>query len=119
MYYHNVNEVYELTTNGKYNELIAHGQNIESIINVDLNEFDIENFEEFVFKRNGVDTELVDMDYYKTIYDNLNSGGFSQMTSFTVNNECFEYETKRTLYTVFHSIGNVVNSFLPKDITAN
>ena len=72
-----------------------------------------------MFKINGVDTELVDMDYYKTIYDNLKSRGFSQMTSFTVNDECFEYETKRTLYTVFHSIGNVVKSFLPKDITAN
>jgi hypothetical protein len=53
MYYHNVNEIYELTTNGKDNELIAHGQSIDSIINVDLNEFDIENFEEFVFKING------------------------------------------------------------------
>jgi hypothetical protein len=41
------------------------------------------------------------------------------MTSFTVNDECFDYETKRTLYSVFHSIGNVVKSFLPKDITAN
>ena len=56
------------------------------------------------------------MDYYKTIYDNLNSGGFPQMTLFTVNDECFDYETKRTLYTVFHSIGNVVKCFLPKDI---
>ena len=59
------------------------------------------------------------MDYYKTIYDNLNSGGFPQMTLFTVNDKCFDYETKRTLYSVFHSIGNVIKSFLPKDITAN
>ena len=59
MYYHNVNEVYELTTNGKYNELIAHGQGVDSIINVDLYEFDIENFEEFVFKINGVDTDCL------------------------------------------------------------
>ena len=29
-----------------------------------------------MFKINGVDTELVDMDYYKTIYVNLNSRGF-------------------------------------------
>ena len=57
------------------------------------------------------------MDYYKMIYDNLNSGGFPQMTSFTVNNECFEYETKRTLYSLFYSIGNAVKSFLPKEAT--
>ena len=109
-----MNEVYELTTNGKDNELIEYDQGIDSIINIDLNEVDIENFEEFVFKTNCVDTELVDTDYYKTIYDNLNTGGFPHMTSFTVNNECFEYETKRTLYSAFHSIGNVVKSFSSK-----
>ena len=72
--------------------------------NIDLNEFDIDNFEEFVFNINGVGTELVDIDYYKTIYDNLDSGAFLQMRSFNVNDEYFEYGTKHILYNMFHSI---------------
>ena len=77
-----MNEVYELTTNGKCNGLIEYDQGIDSIINIDLNEVDIENFEEFVFKTNGVDTELFDTDYYKTIYDNLNQWRLSTYDNF-------------------------------------
>ena len=113
LFYENINEAYELLTSGKHNSLVAIGQGIDAIINFDLNEFDIENFHKFLFKINGMDSENVDMDYYKAIVDNL-SVTFKKNSMFTTNEQVFSDSFKDSLRNTFVSIGSFVSGFLPK-----
>ena len=113
LFYENINEAYELLTSGKHNSLVSIGQGIDAIINFDLNEFDIENFHKFLFKINGMDSENVDMDYYKAIVDNL-SVVFKKNSMFTTNEQVFSDSFKDSLRNTFLSIGSFISGFLPK-----
>lgn len=71
LFYEHPKECVELLINAKYNKKVSSGQKISGIVNIDLTEFDIDNFEKFIFKFHGVNSEQIDMDYYKMIYDNF------------------------------------------------
>ena len=71
LFYEHPFECYELLINGKYNKRISYGQQICGIINIDLTEFDIDIFQKFSLRFHGINSEQVDMDYYKMIYDNF------------------------------------------------
>ena len=62
LFYNHPKEAFEKITNGKYNKLVSKGMIIESILNIDLNEFDVENIGQFLIKSNGVNSEYVDME---------------------------------------------------------
>ena len=113
LFYETINEAYEKLTSGKYNSLVAIGQGIDAIINFDLNELDVENFHKFLFKINGVDSENVDMDYYKAIVDNL-SVTFKKNSMFTTNEQIFSDSFKDSLRNTLLSIGSFISGFLPR-----
>ena len=71
LFYEHPFECYELLINGKYNKRVSYGQKISGIINIDLTEFDIDNFQKFSLRFHGINSEQIDMDYYKMIYDNF------------------------------------------------
>ena len=71
LFYDHPFECYELLINGKYNKRVSYGQKISGIINIDLTEFDIDNFQKFSLRFHGINSEQIDMDYYKMIYDNF------------------------------------------------
>ena len=71
LFYQHPLECYELIINGNYNKRISIGQQISGIINIDLTEFDIDNFQKFSLRFHGINSEQVDMDYYKMVYDNF------------------------------------------------
>ena len=71
LFYEHPFECYELLISGKYNKRVSFGQKISGIINIDLTEFDIDNFQKFSLRFHGINSEQIDMDYYKMIYDNF------------------------------------------------
>ena len=71
LFYDHPYECYELLINGKYNKRVTFGQQISGIVNIDLTEFDIDNFKNFSFRFSGINSEQIDMDYYKMICDNF------------------------------------------------
>ena len=71
LFYEHPLECCELLISGKFNKKVSSGQKISGILNIDLTEFDIDNFEKLSFRFHGVNSEQIDMDYYKMIYDNF------------------------------------------------
>lgn len=110
LFYDNVFEAFELICNGKYNKEISHGAQIEAIINVDLNRLDFEHFESYLIKANGMNGELIDMDFYKAFLEDLQSSHQSKSIFFTNNEKVLDDELKRSIRRTFSSIGNVMNT---------
>ena len=71
LFYEHPLECYNLLISGDYNKRVSFGQKIGGIINIDLTEFDIDNFQKFSLRFHGINSEQIDMDYYKMIYDNF------------------------------------------------
>ncbi len=124
-------ECYELLTNGKYNKRASFGQRISGIVNIDLTEFDIDNFEKFSLSFHGINSEQIDMDYYKMIYDNFIST-FANAEKFVTHENilskraeknieiflkipsfCFKKILQPTLYTkyILYAINNILSNF--------
>ena len=85
LFYEHPKECFERLTNAKYNKKVSSGQRISSIVNIDLTEFDIDNFEKISLRFHGVNTEQTDMDYYKMISDNF-IPNFANEQKFTTYN---------------------------------
>ena len=85
LFYEHPKECVELLINAKYNKKVSSGQKISGIVNIDLTEFDIDNFEKFSLRFHGVNSEQTDMDYYKMIYDNFVST-YANLQRFTTQN---------------------------------
>ena len=73
LFYEHPYECYELLINGEFNKRVSFGQQISGIVNIDLTEFDIDNFKNFSLRFSGINSEQIDMDYYKMICDNFKS----------------------------------------------
>ena len=73
LFYDHPLECYDLLTSGKYNKRVSFGQKISGIVNIDLTEFDIDHFQQFSLRFHGINSEQIDMDYYKMIHDNFRS----------------------------------------------
>ena len=98
LFYEHPLECYELLISGKFNKKVSSGQQISGIINVDLTEFDIDNFEKFSFRFHGVNSEQIDMDYYKMIQDNFISLCFNAQQFTTYDTILSERATKIVTY---------------------
>jgi hypothetical protein len=111
LFYDNPNEAYEKLTNGKYNKLISKGMTIDGILNIDLNEFDIENIEKLLIKFNGVNSELVDMDYLTMFIQSLKTK-YKKNGIFSVTNYILPDKIKDILKLVFDNIGILFKNFI-------
>jgi len=130
-FYEHPFECYELLTNGKYNKRVSFGQRISGIVNIDLTEFDIDNFQKFSLRFHGINSEQIDMDYFKMIYDNFIST-FANAEKFVTHENilsknaeknikiflkipsfCFKRILQPTLYTkyILYAINNILSNF--------
>ena len=131
LFYEHPLECYELLINGKYNKRVSFGQKISDILNIDLTEFDIDNFQQFSLRFHGINSEQIDMDYYKMIYDNFistfaNAHKFTTQDNIlspsTINNIklflkipsfIFKKKLEPDLYTkyILYAINNILSNF--------
>ena len=131
LFYEHPFECYELLTNGKYNKRVSFGQRISGIVNIDLTEFDIDNFDKFSLRFHGINSEEIDMDYYKMIYDNFIST-FANAEKFVTHENilseraekniklflkipsfCFKWILQPSNYTkyILYAINNILSNF--------
>ena len=131
LFYDHPLECYDILTSGEYNKRVSFGQIISGIVNVDLTEFDIDNFQQFSMRFHGINSEQIDMDYYKMIYDNFIST-FANPNKFTTfdniltqkakNNIkfflklpsfCFKHFLDPKLYTnyILYAMDNILSNF--------
>ena len=61
----------EMLTNAKFNERIEQGKIISAIYNFDLSEIDMEKLNTFLIKIVGINSEHVDIDFYKSSFKQL------------------------------------------------
>ena len=106
LFYEHPEECYELLISGKYNKRVSFGQKISGILNIDLTEFDIDNFENFSLRFHGVNSEQIDMDYYKMIYDNFIST-FANAHKFTTH-DCILSDRATNIVSNFLKIPSLV-----------
>ena len=111
LFYDNPNEAYEKLTNGKYNKLISKGMTIDGILNIDLNEFNVGNIEKLLIKFNGVNSELVDMDYLTMFIQSLKTK-YKKNGIFSVTNYKLPDKIKDILKLVFDNIGILFKNFI-------
>ena len=104
-------ECYELLTSAKYNQRVEQGKIIHAIYNFDLSEIDLDNLNTFLIKIVGINSEHVDIDFYKMVVSNF-------QTNFN-NNKDFKITTHETVLsdTVKKNILFVLNTF--NDIIKN
>ena len=96
LFYEHPFECYELLVNGQYNKRVSFGQQISGIVNIDLTEFDIDNFQKFSLRFSGINSEQIDMDYYKMIYDNFIST-FANANNFVTYDNILSKKAKRNI----------------------
>ena len=115
LFYNHPHECFERLINGKFNKKVSFGQKISGILNIDLTEFDIDNFEKFSFRFHGINSEQIDMDYYKMIYDNFIST-FANAYKFTTH-DCILSERATNIVKRFLTIPSLLfERFLDPDL---
>ena len=118
LFYNHPKEAFEKITNGKYNKLVSKGMIIESILNIDLNEFDVENIKKFLIKVNGVNSEYVDMDYSKMYIETLKIK-YNDENKYTMNNNLLSKGIRKYLKFLFLQIGSFFSAIIDKKVYSN
>ena len=106
-------ECYEILTNGKYNKKIEDGKFIHAIYNFDLAEIDIEHFYQILLKCVGLNSEFVDIDFYKMVSSNF-QGNFKNTDFYlTTNDEVLSIENKKSILNILNFFGDIFKNFMP------
>jgi hypothetical protein len=114
LFYNKPEITIEKLTTGTWNKKIKEGQSCECILNFDLNQFDFENINHFLIKINGANSESVDMDYYKMMFDNLIQ--FFPEDRITTVSPVFSYFLKfYVLKNVLRNVGYWIQGLFPKE----
>lgn len=102
------------------NQKILEGQFIEGVINLDFTNINFEPDKYLLFKITGVNSENIDMDYYKTFLDNLLVSNFQEEKIRTVD-FYFNSYIKFYLRNIFYNIGSLIEGLrlIPKDKNNN
>ena len=100
LFYEHPKECLDLLANGKKNKKISFGQKISCVLNFDLSEFDVDNFSKFLFKIHGINSEQIDMDFYKMIHDNFITT-FRDAEKFTTNEDVIPEVLMKTMKKIF------------------
>ena len=118
LFYNKPKECYEILTNGKFNKKIGDGKIISAIYNFDLSEFDIEHMYTILIKGVGVNSELVDIDFYRMVVANLQATFKDTEFYVTTNDPVLSEKNKRIIINILNKLGDIINNFMPrKDYT--
>lgn len=115
LYYEHPKECYEILTSGKYNKKILKGHTMSASFSFDLSEFDIDNIGQFVLKFHGMNTELVDMDFYQIVSENLQS--FLKSPEYiTTHDKILSLNSIKSINSVTEQLGEMLKKFINKNI---
>ena len=107
-------ECYEILTNGKYNKKLGDGKIISAIYNFDLSEFDVDHMYTILIKGVGVNSEFVDIDFYRMVVANIQATFNSNEFEVTTNDPVLSEKNKRILLNILNKFGEIINNFTPK-----
>ena len=108
-------ECYELLTNAKYNERLKQGIIISAIYNFDLSEIDLEKLNTFLIKIVGIDSEHVDIDFYRMVITNFHSSFQSNDLKITTNEPVLSKSVKKNILSVLNSFNDIIKNFIKID----
>ena len=104
-------ECYELLTNAKYNERLQQGKIISAIYNFDLSEIDLEKLSTFLIKIVGINTEHVDIDFYKMVVSNFNTNFNNIDVKLTTNEQVISNNVKNIILSILNSFNDIIKNF--------
>ena len=107
-------ECIDLLTKGKHNERIEQGKYISAIYNFDLSEIDIENLNTFLIKIVGINSEHVDIDFYKMIIANFQVNFNNMEYKITTNEPVLSQQTRNNFLSVLSNFNDVIKQLYPK-----
>ena len=105
-------ECYERLTSGNYNKKIEDGKIISAIYNFDLSEIDIEHLNKFLFKIVGLNSELVDIDFYRMVTANFQANFKDGQFQATTNQKVFSPSAKKFVLNILNIFGGLVGNFV-------
>jgi hypothetical protein len=114
LFYNKPKECYEILTNGKFNKKIGDGKIISAIYNFDLSEFDVEHMYTILIKGIGVNSELVDIDFYRMVVANLQATFKDNEFYVTTNDPVLSEKNKRIIINILNKLADIINNFLPR-----
>ena len=106
-------ECFEILTNGKYNKKIENGQMIHAVYNFDLAEIDIDHFYQILLKCVGINSEFVDIDFYRMVSSNFQSNFKNTDFYLTTNDEVLTIENKKSILNILNFFGDIFKNFMP------
>ena len=108
----NPKECYELLTSAKYNERLEQGKIIHAIYNFDLSEIDLENLNTFLIKIVGINSEHVDIDFYKMVLANFQTNFNNMDFKVTTHEPVLSKEIKKNILIVLNSFNDIIKNFV-------
>ena len=108
----NPKECYELLTSAKYNERLEQGKIIHAIYNFDLSEIDLENLNTFLIKIVGINSEHVDIDFYKMVLANFQTNFNNMDFKITTHEPVLSKEIKKNILIVLNSFNDIIKNFV-------
>lgn len=104
-------ECYERLTKGNYNKKIEDGKIISAIYNFDLSEIDIEHLYKFLLKIVGVNSELVDIDFYRMILSNFQANFRNGELRATTNEPVLSPSAQKSVLKILDIFSGIVSNF--------
>ena len=108
----NPKECYEMLTSAKYNERVEQGKIIHAIYNFDLSEIDLENLNTFLIKIVGINSEHVDIDFYKMVLANFQTNFNNMDFKITTHEPVLSKEIKKNILIVLNSFNDIIKNFV-------
>ena len=108
----NPKECYEMLTSAKYNERVEQGKIIHAIYNFDLSEIDLENLNTFLIKIVGINSEHVDIDFYKMVLANFQTNFNNMDFKVTTHEPVLSKEIKKNILIVLNSFNDIIKNFV-------
>ena len=104
-------ERYELLTNAKHNERLEQGKFISAIYNFDLSEIDLEKLNTFLIKIVGINSEHVDIDFYKMVVTNFQANFNNMDFKITTNEPVLSKTVKKNILNVLNFFNDIIKNY--------
>ena len=105
-------ECYELLTNAKYNKRLEQGKIITAIYNFDLSEINLEKLSTFLIKIVGINSEHVDIDFYKMVLLNFQNNFNNIDYTITTNEPVLSKSVKKYILNILDSFNDIIKNFV-------
>ena len=108
----NPKECFELLTNGKYNKLLEQGKYISAIYNFDLSEIDLEKLNTFLIKIVGINSEHIDIDFYKMVVSNFQANFNNMDFKITTNEPVLSKNVKDNILNFLNIFNDIIKTYV-------